>query len=34
MKSLAKEELKRVVTPDNVGKAAGFVRGLLGGAKK
>ena len=34
MKSLAKEELKRVVTPDNVGKAAGFVRGLLGGGKK
>jgi AsmA protein len=34
MKSLAKEEIKRVVTPDNVGKAAGFVRGLLGGGKK
>jgi AsmA protein len=34
MKSLAREELKKVVTPDNVGKAAGFVRGLLGGAKK
>ena len=34
MKSFAKEELKRAVTPDNVGKAAGFVRGLLGGDKK
>jgi AsmA protein len=34
MKSLAKEEFKKAITPDNVGKAAGFVRGLLGGGKK
>jgi AsmA protein len=33
MKSLAREELKNV-TGDSVGKAAGFVRGLLGGGKK
>jgi hypothetical protein len=34
MKSFAREEVKKAITPDNVGKAAGFVRGLLGGGKK
>jgi AsmA protein len=34
MKSFARDEIKRAITPDNVGKAAGFVRGLLGGGKK
>jgi hypothetical protein len=34
MKSFAKGELKKAVTPENVGKAAGFIRGLLGGDKK
>ncbi len=34
MKSFAREEIKKAITPDNVGKAAGFVRGLLGGGGK
>jgi hypothetical protein len=34
MKSLAKEELKKFTGGEGVGKAAGFLKGLLGGKKQ